>query len=522
MMNKFLLIALATLLLFFSCKKEKSKPANTATSFTIPTDSVVLNPSGNAPLSALVHFKSPVAGYTKIVVVGKHGEASNVVQVFTDSGTTHLIPILGLYADYKNTVNVYVIDSKQDSFKSVLNISTAPLPTNVPSYIHTDISDLANMEPGFNLVSSFSGYPSAPLVPYMVDSFGDIRWCLDFTKNPTLNQLFYDCGIERLQDGNYRFADVATNKIYEIDALGKIIDTWSLAPYIFHHDIYEKPNGNFLVSVTNPQSTNNNGIKTIEDYIIEIDRSTKQIVNTWDLKQSLNAYRTTLTTNASDWLHCNGLAYDANDNTLIVSGRVQGVFKLTYDNHLKWILGPHRAWGVNGRGEDLNQYLLTPLDANGNAIADTSVVNGYTNGTDFEWNWYQHSPRLNPNGDIMVFDNGTTRNYNSSLPSYSRAVEFKIDESKMTVQQVWAYGKDRGTETFSQIISSVQYYPGKNHILFSPGYQVNNVTGFGGKIIELDYATQKVVFQMTINSLNGWGFHRVFRMPLYPNAKPYN
>jgi hypothetical protein len=40
--------------------------------------------------------------------------------------------------------------------------------------------------------------------------------------------------------------------------------------------------------------------------------------------------------------------------------------------------------------------------------------------------------------------------------------------------------------------------------------------------VEVDYATQQVVFQMSISSANGWGFHRVFRMPLYPNGNPYN
>jgi arylsulfate sulfotransferase len=525
-MNKFLLAAIVACILF-SCKKVTTPPATTSPTgdlktFAIAPDSVTLNPTGNAPLSALVHFTSPISGYTQVVVAGKHGATSNVTQSFTDAGTAHSIPILGLYANYKNTVYVYIIGSNQDTIVSTLSIYTGALPVNVPNYIHTDFSDLTNMESGFNLVSSFSGYPNPPQVPYMVDSFGDIRWYLDFTNNPTLNQLFYDCGIERLQDGNYRFADQHTDQIYEIDVMGKIINTWSLGTYIFHHDIYEKPNGNFLVTVSNPQSVNTQGVQTIEDYIIEIDRSSKAIISTWDLKQSLNEYRTTLDNDPTDWIHCNGVLYDASDNTIIVSGRVQGVVKLDYSNQVKWIMGPHLGWGVNGRGQNLNQYLLTPLDANGNAITDTTVVNGYANATDFEWNWYQHSPRLNPNGDLMVFDNGQTRNYNSNLPNYSRAVEFKINETNMTVQQVWAYGKNNGASTFSPIVSSVQFYADKNHVLFSPGYEVGNATGNGGKIVEVDYATQQVVFQMSISSANGWGFHRVFRMPLYPNGNPYN
>jgi arylsulfate sulfotransferase len=521
-------VALLALLALFAvgCKKEnKAKVVSSNNSngtFNIPTDSVRLNPTGNAPLSALVHFKTQNAGHTQIRVKGMHGAASDVVQEFTDAGTDHIIPIVGLYGGYTNTVTVNVIDSKNDTLSATLKITTAAFSSpNLPNYIHTDVADLANMENGFNLVSSFSGYPSPPQIPYMVDSFGDIRWYLDFTNNPTLKNLFYDCGINRLQDGNYRFVDQSTETIYEVDIMGKIVNTWSMSGYIFHHDLYEMPNGNFLVTCTDPNSTHTNGSQTIEDNIIEIDRKSGNILNHWDLKESLNEYRQTLSTDPVDWIHENGLVYDASDNTIIVSGRVQGVFKLTFDNHVKWILGPHKDWGKNRRGEDLNQFLLTPLDANGNAITDPNVLDGSANAADFEWNFYQHSPQLLPNGDLTLFDNGQTRNYNDNQQHYSRAVEFKIDATNMTVQQIWEYGKERGSETFSPIVSSVNYLPTKKHILFSPGYSVPNATGNGGKIVEVDYATKQVVFQMSISSANSWGFHRVQRMTIYPNGNPY-
>ncbi len=511
------------LVLIYGCKKDTVVNNNTTTNinFTIPADSIIVNPSGSSPLTALIKFKSPISGHTVITVKGKHGSASDITQTFTDNSTYHVIPILGLYPSYKNTVKISVVNSKETANDS-LSITTGALPANTPDYINIDAADRSAMEPGLNLVSSFSGYPTPPVTPYMLDSFGDIRWYLDYTSNPILNQLFYDCGINRLQNGNFRFADTYTNKIYEVDFFGNIINTWGLGGYLFHHDIYEKPNGNFLVTVTKPGSTHPDGVSTIEDYIIEIDRSSGAILNTWDLKQSLNEYRQVLSTDPTDWIHTNGLVYDSTDNTIIVSGRVQGVFKLTYSNQVKWVLGPHRGWGPNNVGQDLSKLLLTPLDSTGAAITDTSVLNGWTNSPSFEWNWYQHSPQLIPNGDLMVFDNGATRNYNpNAAVHYSRAVEYRINETNMTVQQIWEYGKENGSSTFSQIVSSVKYLPQTKHILFSPGYQVPNSTGLGGKIVEIDYATKKVVFQASVSSANGWGWHRVQRMPIYPNANPY-
>ena len=468
--NFIVLIALS----LYSCRKDvvttandKETNINVQYDFSIKNAQIQLNPSGNAPLSALVKFTNLYSGYTEIVVKGKHGINSDVIQKFNDNGTSHSIPILGLYPNYVNTVEIFVVNNKNIGIKSTINITTGNLPVNVPNYIHTDVMNLSNMMPGFNMVSGFSGYPTPPSTPYMTDAYGDIRWCLDFSNQPTLKTLFYDCGVAPLKDGNYYFGDIGSKAIWEVDALGKIIDDWPLLGYNFHHNVYEKPNGNFLVTVTNPNSTHTNGTPTIEDYIIEIDRVSKKIINTWDLKQSLNEYRQILGSDPTDWIHCNGVVYDSSDSTIIVSGRVQGVVKLDYANNVKWILGPHLGWGQNRRGQNLDQYLLTPLDASGNAITDTLVTEGYTNATDFEWNWYQHCPTLMPNGDLMVFDNGSNRNYNPNpAHHYSRAVEFKINEANMTVQQIWAYGEQRNEDTFSLIISSVQYDPVSNHVIF--------------------------------------------------------
>ena len=520
----------SSLLLIISCHKDKisnfdkDTNLNIVSAFKIPLGSIVLNPTGYAPLAALVTFTSSNSGHTEIIVKGKHGTASDIKQSFTDNGTSHSIPILGLYANYQNTVEIYVVGSDSTASKSTISITTGPLPVNVPNYIHTDTVNMAKMEPGLNLVSSFAGYPTPPSTPYIIDDFGDIRWILDFTNHPVLKNLYYEDGIARLQNGNYYFGDDATTAIYEVDVFGKVVQKWGLGAYRFHHNVTEKPNGNFLVTVTYPASTNASGDPTMYDYILEIDRATGNFVNVWDLKQSLDDTRLVLPGATSlDWIHCNAVIYDPSDNTIIVSGRVQGVVKLTYSNQVKWIMAPHLGWEKNGMGQDLNQYLLTPLDASGNAIIDTTITQGYVNSPTFEWNWYQHSTILIPNGDLMIFDNGTSRNFSTSPTQslYSRAVEFKIDTVKKTVQQIWEYGKERGLATWSSVISSVQYLPGTNHVLFSPGFMVTNSTGEGGKMVEVDYATKAVVFQQSISSPNKIGWHRAKRFSLYPNGNPY-
>ena len=515
---KRLIQLLALLFILNGCKKnflDTHPPSNTSpVDLAIPQDSVKLNPSGYAPLSAIIHYSYSSAGKTKIIVFGKHGANSNIEHMFNDDGLTHAIPVIGLYADYNNTVQIILFDNNNDSIgKSIVHIQTGPLPAALSVSINVDSAHYDNMEPGLNLVSSRINYN--PRIPYMIDDYGDIRWLLDYTSHSALKTLSYDVGISRLRNGNFFFGDITTSKIYEVDFFGNILHSWGLSGYIFHHEVMEKPNGNFLVCATSPSSTHPDGTPTIKDYVLEIDRQTGGIINTWDLKESLNEYRTTLTTDSKDWIHINALYYDSTDNTILVSGRTQGVVKLDYNNRVKWILGPHKGWGTNRRGEQLNQFLLKPLDANGNMITDTAVIDGYATASSFEWNWYQHCLIKMPNGNIMMFDNGTSRNYKDSS-HYSRAVEYKIDERKMTVQQVWEYGKERGIETYSSIVSSVQYLPQTNHILFCPGYKVENTNGFGGKIIEVDYSTKKLIYQSSISSENKRGFHRSRRLSAYP------
>jgi arylsulfate sulfotransferase len=120
-----------------------------------------------------------------------------------------------------------------------------------------------------------------------------------------------------------------------------------------------------------------------------------------------------------------------------------------------------------------------------------------------------------PNGNIMLFDNGDNRNYVGYGP-YSRAVEYEIDEYNRTVRQVWQYGKERGDETYSPIFSDVEYDPGDNLILFSPG-TVSNTAQYG-KVIGLDYSTGNVIFEATISTplIFVGTLHRAERMPVYP------
>ncbi len=516
------LAALFLMLIAVSCSKDEGNPnGEPSGTDVIRNQFVSLNPSGFSPLSATIELETSEEVRVSMRIKGRYGSESDFVHEFQSVGSQLTLPVHGLYADHLNYVDLTLYDTGGDNLGTErFEIQTEPLIGVMPQIV-IDQARRNDMADGMTLVSYF-GHNGAtfPQRPFIFDSYGEIRWYLDFNASPELGALFYDDGVERLSNGNFYFGSGGSgfglsgeiNKIYEVDLFGNTINTWDMPGYSFHHEVHEKPNGNFLVTV------NKMGASTVEDHIIEIDRTSKDIVNVWDLNLALQNTRISWTNDPVDWFHANAVLYDERDNTIIVSGRTQGLVKLDSNNEVIWILAPHRDWALSGNGADLSSKLLQPLDADGQLITDIQVLEGTLNHPDFEWSWYQHAPLITPEGNIMLFDNGDNRNYVSSGP-YSRAVEYRIDETNKTIQQLWQYGKERGDETYSRIVSDVDFLENDDHVLFSPGAIVDQGSAVG-KSIEIDYNSRSVVFEATIMPPVAFfdiiTLHRTERISLYP------
>ena len=474
--------------------------------------SVVLDPSGRAPLTAeaLLSTSRPVS--VEVTVEGKGGASTEIRHRFGTVERGHTLPILGLYPGEATAVTLKLFGADGASLGTRnLSVVAPALPADFPT-VTIDVPPSGTIQPGLTLVSYFGHAGSAtPQRAFAFDATGAIRWALDFSGDATLGGLFFDNGIERLANGNLYFGDGNTDQIYEVDMAGRVVRSWRMPGFTFHHNVLELPSGDFLVTV------NRQGTATVEDHVIQIDRASGAVETVWDLRQSLDpsrrAWPTDLANLNVDWFHGNALAYDPTDDTILVSGRTQGLVKLTRANEVVWILAPHREWR-----SDLAAKLLQPLDAAGVPISDAAVLDGAVPHPEFEWSWYQHAPVLLADGAIALFDNGDNRGYQSP-GTYSRAVVYRIDGGARTIQQVWEYGRERGAETFSRIVSDVDEHPEAGTILFAPGAVVS-AGGPVGRVVEVDRATRAVHFEATIRAPQvpfGITFHRVERLPLYPD-----
>lgn len=537
---------------------------------------VVVDPYGNAPLTALVELDSHNISNVRVIV---HGKGEQGVPVTYSVGEQSLktydgIPIFGLYQKYANNVTVEYTENGK-AMKDDYVVQTSAI---VNHYMdNRSISDLqqtkvikvaSGFEDRLYLVNTHTFTPQgaefhwhgekdknagildagpaggalpfdiAPFT-FVVDTQGEYRWWLDQDTfydghDMDINRRGYLMGIRETPRGT--FTAVQGQHWYEFDMLGQILEDHKLPRGYLDasHESIETVNGTVLLRVGKRDYRREDGlhVHTIRDQIIEVDKSGR-VVDVWDLTKILDPMRDALlgaldagavcvnvdlahagqqaklesdtpfgdalgVGAGRNWAHVNSIAYDAKDDSIIISSRHQGVVKIGRDKQVKWILAPSKGWN-----KQLASKLLKPVDKQGKAL--TCDENGKCDNTDFDFTYTQHSAWISSKGTLTVFDNGDGRGLEQpALPSmkYSRFVEYKIDEKKGTVQQLWEYGKERGYDFYSPITSVIEYQKDRDTVFGFSGsihlFDVGQPTI--GKLNEIDYKTKEVKVEIDVIS----------------------
>ncbi len=345
----------------------------------------------------------------------------------------------------------------------------------------------------------------------IIDTKGEVRWYMHVEPiyDPeTIYQSGIMMGFHQNPDGAFTFG--YGQRYAKYDLMGREIFNRRLpAGYAdFSHALDNAQNGHLFLRVSSSDYKRPDGkrVHTVRDVIAEVDEN-GNVVDDFRLFEILDPYRDNviktldqgavcLNLDASksgqtlsadelaamdkndkfgdiagvgpgrNWAHVNSVDYDPTDDSIVISSRHQSaVVKIGRDKKVKWILASSEGW----KG-DLAKKVLTPVDKNGKAIkcADNRCEG------DFDWTWTQHTGwRIDSKSDknvfyLSVFDNGDGRGMEQPpLPDmkYSRAVIYKIDQQKMTVQQVWEYGKERGHEWYSPVTSLVEYQTDKDSVM---------------------------------------------------------
>jgi hypothetical protein len=359
--------------------------------------------------------------------------------------------------------------------------------------------------------------------------------------------------IRRISNGNFVYEVwPGTDGMLEIDMLGNIVNRWHftgtvkevhegsipVATDTFHHDYVELPNGNFLLMSSESRVIDDwhtsyedlNGPRepgnVIGDVIIEMTRA-GDVLREWKLHDIIDPYRLGYNSMREDfwanhydgvvdgvvydWTHGNAIIHEEEDNSFVLSLPYQdAVVKISMDTgELVWILGNPDNWG-----EPWSDKLLTPVG-------------------DVEWSYKHHAISHTENGTYLLFDNGVAR---SSPPddrmsledSYSRAVEYAVNEETMEVSQPWVYGPD-DEAFYGRYLGDVDWHPQTDNILINVGGRETNADGQNAppgmgtqrwaSLIEVTHDQPAVkVWEMRLQADDSnWSIYRADRLPsIYP------
>lgn len=527
-----------------------------------------LQPSANlrAPMVGMLRFASD----QPVVTVLSVSDRSRRWEMEFDSSWDPAagIPLLGLEADVRHEIYVTIRNAAGETTRFPNKLVIVPPPMIHAAYagprIRVTRTTPGRTEPGYTLFVVRRAVPIRPpsrsagqfnftrqwgaLV--IVDDHGRIVWRYESDSRIA--------GVDRFENGNVLFHR-ADSRTLEVDLLGNIVNQWYAArnPELtssngvaidvqtLHHQPHEMPNGNFLALTANGRLVKNYYADAFDlskrrdrmvmgDDIVEIDRKTGKVLWRWSAWDYLDPMRIGYeATNAywptrgfpdhADWTHGNGVTYDASDDSVLVSFRSQeAILKIDRrSGDIKWILGRPGGWGK------LEKKVLRPV------------------GENFLWPSHQHNPHVSAFGSIVVYDNGFLRArppepFVPPEQSFSRGVEYQVDEKTMTVRQLWSSHDGPDPDScFSWAMSDAQRLPKTGNVLVFDAICADRESGLGvdeasgqkyvsevpsyGRIREYGHATKQVLMEILVEDPNELTAFEVFgglRIPsLYPPGR---
>ncbi|TBV14658.1 aryl sulfotransferase [Stutzerimonas kirkiae] len=533
-------------------------------STTTRLGSVVVNPYRIAPLTAVIRDGGQTIGQARVRVLGRGEQGVDIDYQVRDSTLWQHggIPVFGLYPDHVNQVEVaYTLNGERVRERyqiyapavrlPAIACQTGALPQVEPLKVDPSLkkrlylfNHLLTEIPGnrqlkWNAQGGAAEWDSVG-VNWIADTRGEVRWYLDIERlhdSSHVDGLGASMGFQQTADGKLIWGQ--GQRYYKHDLLGRPLwDRRLPAKFAdFSHEIRETARGSYLLRVASSDTRRDDGkqVRTVRDHILEVDAA-GEVVDFWDLGRILDPYRAELlhtlgkvavllpdesakgdelaanerlegdnlpfgdvpgVGRGRNWAHVNSIDYDPSDDSIIISARHQGVAKIGRDKQVKWILAAEQGWNPA-----LREKLLTPVDAQGTPLARDAQ--GRYEG-DFDWGWTQHTAWLTGKGTLSVFDNGWGRDFAPTKleGNYSRAVEYRIDEAKGTVQQVWEYGRERGDAWYSPITSVVEYRADSDtQLIYSASVDFLTPRKLTRPLLsEVKYGTQEVLSEFRVTSL---------------------
>ncbi len=561
-------------LLVASCSDDTDGPTapaptittSTTTTTAAPSTTAAQDPGDEMVLSAEIRgLDHPLMAELIIILADEFVPAVRLVgpsgghdlPIPDEVGDEHTLLLAGMRAETTYAVEVNLLDTAGEIVGAIedLSVTTGPLPEDLPDMTAT-VSNPDRMAPGltlFNLLDfrdDFSGAESDPdsLPPpagwiFAVDEAGEVVWY--HNEDHPLGD------VHMLDDGTilFEFNDTAARRI---DLRGDVLEEWAgtiitgrfaLDAYgrqvvgndpvivdvdAMHHQHSRLPDGTHVTLSTElrvldgfdePQCGEDPNefdgtYHLVGDVVVIFDPLTGAIVEEFNLFDYFDPRSDPASFNlcglpfdfvfpnwlykgtdnqARDWTHSNAVEVDEANNALLVSIR-----------HLDAVIAL--------RWKDDDDGAAGELIWHSGPLGDLELLNG-------DWHLHQHAPELQPDGTVLLYDNGNNREgYGTpEAPLYSRAVLFDIDPEAGTVEQLWEYRSNRdGEPIYAPFVGDADGLANGNVLITNGGVNGASSDILSAQLVEVVPSMPdggEVVFNLEIGGGAGWIVYRSERIP---------
>lgn len=327
------------------------------------------------------------------------------------------------------------------------------------------------------------------MTPYLSQQF----FLIDNTGEPVLmkkTENFDDFINPKLQP-NGLLSFFSGTKYYVMNDNYELVDSFScVGDYeVDFHDLILLPNGNTamlgrekrVMDLSKIVTDGQKNANVIGSIIQELDKN-KNVVFHWSSFDHFQITDVTpdvdLTQSGIISCHMNSIFYDTDGNIIASSRVLDEITKI--DRNTGNII-----WRLGGKECKNNQFRF---------LNDT--IDGFYGFS------HQHSVTRLSNGNLLLFDNGDIK-----PKPYSRAVEYKLDETNKTIEKVWEYMEFPEVSTFS--MGNVQRLKNGNTMI-GWGINTRNLTATevkpdGTKMLEIvgyqNYSVYKFIYKMNAVTL---------------------
>jgi hypothetical protein len=318
--------------------------------------------------------------------------AAAVVDESVGGGTPRAAVTSGLAFDKAYAWRVRGVLGSPLSWGPTHRFDILPLPASFPTFFTTFYGGA--VEPGFTLIN-LNGFPSSPTsFAAAITDLGEVVWYLPLAS-----------GISdfRLLD-NGRLLGIFGIGV-ETTLNGQI--AWMSPPEItIHHEIFPMPNGNYMALGREYQEVTSQSVtkQWSGDRILEFDHDDNSVVWEWSTFANVSTqdYDQDLWDNSPptsfDWTHSNAVVYNSADDSVYLSIRhLSRIVRIDYaTQQIVYNMGFTMPSGDDDFGDNLFSF--------------------------------QHAPEMQPNGNMVLFDNGNRRDHivHNNATGVTKAVELAL------------------------------------------------------------------------------------------------